>query len=92
MAGGIGCIWATGIQSEAKMRELSTTHWVTVDLSPQWFTTRFCECQAKGLPYLSRKEASIKAVALPLQPTTEEEEEEEVWNQRDGGLQRDTVY
>ncbi|KAG7329961.1 hypothetical protein KOW79_006183 [Hemibagrus wyckioides] len=59
------------------MRELSTTHWVTVDLSPQWFTTRFRECQAKGLPYLSRKEASIKAVALPLQPTSEEEEEEE---------------
>lgn len=48
----------------------------------------------KALPYLSRKEASIKVVALPLQPTSEEEEEEEeeVWNQRDGGLQRDTVY
>ncbi|GAA6108432.1 uncharacterized [Tachysurus ichikawai] len=58
----------------------------------QWFTTRFCECQAKGLPYLSRKEASIKVVALPLQPTSEEEVQEEVWNQRDGGLQRDTVY
>lgn len=46
----------------------------------------------KAFHNLSRKEASIKAVALPLQAPSEEEEEEEVWNGRDGGLQRDTVY
>lgn len=51
------------------MRELSTTHWVTVVFSSRWFTTRFRECQAEGRPYLSGEEASVKPVALPLQPT-----------------------
>lgn len=88
----LGAYGTLGFRARQKMRELSTTHWVTVDLSSQWFTTRFRECQAKGLPYLSRQEASIKEVALPLQPTSEEEAEEEVWNERKAGLQRDTVY